>query len=181
MTEIDVLRTWARRHGGDIVRVAPKDFAHVKQLPSFSDAPFSSNDIGVHWRSARVVYAGATLWTEFVHELGHCFASRVGIDDQFEFDFLGWEVALVRELGLDYDAWRHENRYYAVTKQGKEFGDLNRNQQDQLVEERIRHGQAIGIVDQEGRVLSVRHDVRPVPATLRRFLDKRKRLRTVTT
>ena len=84
MTEIDVLRTWARRHGGDIVRVAPKDFAHVKQLPSFSDAPFSSNDIGVHWRSARVVYAGATLWTEFVHELGHCFASRVGIDDQFE-------------------------------------------------------------------------------------------------
>lgn len=164
--EIQKLRRLARKWGGDLVGVNQKEWDRLKEerltdrTRPFHEAPFSSNDLGVHWPSRRVIYSGKVEWVEVIHEMGHVFATTENPEHVDEYDFFGWEYALVKLIGASIDEWVKHNKDYGVTENGySEFGDLSPGKRDELLKQCVAKGKELGIIDGLGRP-------RPVPRAL---------------
>lgn len=77
-------------------------------VPEEFKAPFD-RDVGLDFAS-KTLYATdiEEHWAELIHETAHIFASPVPPNEcKTDFDFIGWELALAKELGC-YRAWARE-------------------------------------------------------------------------
>lgn len=84
-----------------------------------------------------------------IHEMGHVFACHDSPLQSEEFDFLGWEWVLAREVGL-LSEWCASMRNYSLNSQGDDFGNISIDDQTELIESRVAHACELGlIVDDE--------------------------------
>ena len=163
--EIQKLRTLARKWGGDLAEVTPKEWDRLKEerltdrTRTFHEAPFTGKDLGVHWPTRRVIYSGEVAWVEVIHEMGHAFATLQSPDHSDELEFFGWEYALVRFIGASEEAWIEHNRDYGIDD-GEEFGGLDATKRTVFLKAQVTKGQELGIIDGRGR-----------PRTVQRTLD----------
>jgi len=161
--EIQKLRRLARKWGGDLIRVSKAKWAEFKEekltdrTHPFYEAPFTSNDLGIHWPTRRVVYCGEVHWPEVIHEMGHTFATNECPDHDEEFNWFGWEYALAKHIGGNIAEWVHHNKDYGIFDDASgEFGDMTPKAREKLLRERIAKGQELGIIDAKGRPLPVK-------------------------
>lgn len=84
------------RFGGTLV---------IGDVPLKCEAPFDIR-VGLDY-DQKVIYVreaaladGPSVLCPIMHEMGHVFASSVAPNDSKETDFLGWEYALAKTLGL---------------------------------------------------------------------------------
>lgn len=159
--EIELLRAQCRAWGGDIIEVSGVEFVDwfgqdvPRALDAFSEAPFTSFDLGVHWSSRTIIFSRFPkdsptylLWVAIVHEMGHVFACPDVPENSNEFSFFGWEHQLVKHVVGDVEPWYRGQRDYGVD--GGDFGDLPREKQEAIVQEKIAEGIALGILDENG-------------------------------
>lgn len=143
----------ARSWGGDVVQVSEDEWLEIQERKDFYDAPFSRNYVGIVWTSKRIVYAGSVPWTDISHEMGHVFATNKKPDKSDEWVFFGWEVALVRVIRARRDDWLKANRDYSLPEMkglgvwaGEDLGTLSLAKQNQVLEERVRVAERLGLV-----------------------------------
>lgn len=120
------LKDLAQSWGGDVREIsqdgfdALKESARNKAFPAFFDSPFTSYDLGIIWTEKKVVYtekarlSGKMMWGHILHEMGHVFASTEEPDRGNEFDFFGWEYAVVHHLQLDEVNWDKAQQDYCI-------------------------------------------------------------------
>lgn len=144
-----VAKTW----GGAILKVSPKVYDDFMLTETFFGAPFTNHEVGQDWATKRVIYAGnKTPWTDFIHEMGHCFASIQNPEDSDEFVFFGWEIALVHHLGFPrgsegFQIWEKSNKDYVVTDGASvQLGDLSSYERDVLYKDRWDHAVKVGLI-----------------------------------
>jgi hypothetical protein len=149
------LRGLCQSWGGTLVEVpeAKLDEIEKRELDrnrrDFYPAPFA-NDLGVFWRRKRIVYTTVPAdrsYAELVHEMGHTFACTKNPEDSDEFDFFGWEYAVIRYVGGSTALWAHTNRFYSVENGGRELGSLSEIEVYNLVQERVAHARTLGILN----------------------------------
>lgn len=80
---------------------------------NWSEAPFTSG-LGVVWDEFRIVATTETPWPHLLHEAGHLVATTERPDASKEFTFLGWEMAVVKHLGLSMKAFHESNAEYGI-------------------------------------------------------------------
>lgn len=88
-------------------------------------SPFDSR-IGLDWNSRTVFcsydssiipsenveYMNNIILCGIIHEMAHVFASYYPPENSEEFEFLGWEMALASEIGIDSRTWRDGQENY---------------------------------------------------------------------
>lgn len=157
-SEIASLQKIAKRWGGEIRQVSEAEFAKVKaRLRSFSEAPFSAQDLGVDWHRRRILYVDDPGWAAIIHEMGHTFACDIHPTNSDEFEFLGWEFLMAQHIGADLAEWVKQNKDYQVSAEdfdpmckgkGESFaqiGDLTKTQFDSMIQTRIEVAKQIGL------------------------------------
>lgn len=161
---IHLLRKRCKEWGGNLVELSDEEFKTLSRRAGewawgsamWSNAPFSSHDLGVKWTNKEVVYCGDVQWTEIVHEMGHVFASKNNPDRSSEFDFFGWEHALCLELGLPVQEWIDGNKDYVVGKTFEEFGSMTHLEKVKTMQERTCAATKLGLIDERGKCHSIR-------------------------
>jgi len=160
--EIQKLRRLARKWGGDLVKVGDKEWGAIKEerltnrTHPFYEANFTHLDLGVHWPTRRIIYRGEVLWAEVIHEMGHTFATENDPDSTDEWEWFGWEYALVQLIGGNVEEWVKHNKDYQISEHGGDlFGDLRPRTREKVLAERVAHGKEIGIIDARGRPRAV--------------------------
>ena len=123
-------------------------------IPPAFRSPFSSK-LGCDWES-KVVFFNRDgkneifLLCGIVHEMAHTFATNQSPNDVDEWDFLGWEWALCRKLGMSRENWALGNAQYQIDdmKTGNflEIQDLSTRELQKLLSERIRYARKSNIV-----------------------------------
>lgn len=166
-----LVSTW----NGSILTMSMDAFEALAWRRGYSWATFSNAGLGVHFRRRLVLVAlplGMHKLPEVIHETGHVFASRVGPDDSNEYDFLGWEMAVARAIGLSLMQWRDGNRDYILwTRSGlagegletppwpSEIGACTDADLRRLYADRLAWAKVKRLVNVRGRPLSVRSSV----------------------
>lgn len=122
------------------------------------EAPFTSN-LAVNWKKKEIHYAGSIApWPHLVHEAGHLLACRDTPEASDEYKFLGWEIAVVKHLGLSMKEWHKNNNDYGLDGwdyEGSSYaaiGNIPYDSEafDTFVDSHIEMAQKIGIVSNEG-------------------------------
>jgi len=154
-----IVRRLARlclKWGGELRRVSSDEYDRwMARRFSYSEAPFSSNMIGVAWKKKWVITSGTILWTDVIHEMGHVFASKKSPETSDEWAFFGWEYALVKHVRGPFDVWKENNKDYAVNDGGL-FGHLRADQIATLLKERTGAARELGLLDKRGRPVAIR-------------------------
>lgn len=136
------------------------EYRLVLKEADFYEAPFTGNDLGICWKSLKIVYAEKANWAEVTHEIGHTFACLDNPEVANEWDFFGWEIALVKFLGLDLATWIESNKHYEVNEPGTKstvsLGSLTHKQKEQVIEEALRDSTKAGLIDSKGQPLARR-------------------------
>lgn len=102
------------------------DYGYKKQ---FFKAPFTEDLIGILWPK-EIIYSGAVHWASIIHEMGHAFATDELPPHSKEWNFFGWEYAVVKLIKAPIKEWLKENKYYAIEKNGiRNLGDLSYEEQ----------------------------------------------------
>lgn len=147
--------------GGSFRLISPEQFYTMfiakGHCPNNHESPFARH-LGVNHKRKTVYAAVDSAESQIgalIHEIAHVFATRKGPDACKEFDFLGWEIALAREIGC-YRTWSADNSDYAVGDDGTMWRYLSAKRRADIVRERVAYAQKIGIVDANGRVRSAR-------------------------
>lgn len=130
---------------------------------SFSEAPFSGNDLGIVWEKKQVLFCGAVLWYEVVHEMAHVFACLREPNNSNEWDFFGWEYAMAKML-KGVPEWKAENGDYVVTMPadgpyrgaGRDFKVLTSKEQVTLIRDRVQVAKAAGLLDSNLKPKAIR-------------------------
>ena len=171
------LQGYARRWGGDIVKVTQTGFKRSK----CGIAPFTDWDLGCKHSTKTVFFSShcepddiEAYATGIIHEMGHVFASKVAPNRQkpsAEFDFFGWEVLLAEKIGLTRQQFYKGQAEYAVNDQGDRIDDfladtanLPGDRDERLsrltgiMNERIQYARSQGMI-KNGRPVSTRHSV----------------------
>jgi hypothetical protein len=145
----------ARRLGGQLVRLSSSDFDLLKSDVAWEDAPYTHEDLAVHWSKKIIAYSGEVPWASLVHEMAHVFASGWPPPRwPKEWRFFGWAVAVAKIYGLE--TWIRGNKDYNVTDDGETMMELRRPKRMALLEERLAFAKSIGLVSSRGRPLSIR-------------------------
>lgn len=77
-------------------------------------APFDG-DFGILWDEQTICgWMGRSHWAGIIHEGGHLLATDKSLYAVDETDFLGWEIAVVRHLGLPMDDFIRANADYGI-------------------------------------------------------------------
>jgi len=155
--EIKKLEEMCEKFGGKLLKVTRRQYDKLKEdaIPvdgykTFFDATFSVNDLGIHWPSRTIVYAGEVHWWEVVHEMGHTFAQESNPNDcEDEENFIGWEYLLVQMVG-DLQPWLDANEHYSTGD--FELGELEHNEKIAYLEKSILRGQELGIIDKDRKL-----------------------------
>lgn len=108
----------------------------------FYEAPFTRG-LGVRWSAKEIHDYRPTRrhWAEILHEAGHLVATDLSPNKSEEYDFLGWELAVIKKLGLSMQQWYDNNREYSICSDTYNWvGDFEFGSQDFLnfVNERIQ-------------------------------------------
>lgn len=103
------------------------------------------------------------MLAEIIHEMGHVFASKVAPDECNEYDFFGWEIAMVKHIGLPLKDWIYEQSNYAVSEDpldeksfAVELRDLSGRTLDLLILERLHTAQKNGLISEHDEPLCIR-------------------------
>ena len=162
------LRRLVKPWGGEIRLLSEEAYYKLDtaspRRSGFSPAPFGCY-CGVHYRD-RAVILGAPLRehlvAEVIHEMGHVFASRKSPDASEEFDFLGWEMATARHVGLPWAAWRRGSKNYQLwdirreERWPAEVGACSYAELALVYADRVAHAIKLGLVSETHRPLCVR-------------------------
>ncbi len=95
--------------------------------------------------------------------MGHVFASKESPEHTDEFEFLGWEMAVVKRIGLPWAAWRAGTKDYSLgleSSRPRTIGELSDKQTQALFDERLAHARKRGLVDDDDRPRSLREKMR---------------------
>lgn len=114
---VEKLRELCRQWGGDLVEITEAQYeALVREgTDEFQPAPFTDKNLGVDYIN-KIVYYANKPWYSILHEMGHVFASREEPNRATnEYDFFGWELAVVKLIGANVDEWVRGNCDYVVT------------------------------------------------------------------
>lgn len=141
----------ARRWGGEIIRLTQEQYYYLGRQTGISEAPFAV-ELAVNY-SEKTIYCVTPTWYELVHEMGHVFACRQPPRQSSDFDFLGWEWVLARQL-KGVRKWIAGNADYGVNPE-EDMGDLTPTQVTKLLQERLEDAIQQGIVV-KGRAVSIR-------------------------
>jgi hypothetical protein len=119
------LRPLARRYGARLLYV-------LEVEPCFW-SPFSTS-LGLDRSTRRVFFTNNAQVTGMIHELGHVF-----FDPQFgpmgdEYAWFAWEYEVAKTFGVD-ELWREDNYSYGVDDKGTSFGNLSREEQNEILKE----------------------------------------------
>ena len=159
------LRRRARRWGGDLIEVSDKEF-ESRRVPQ---APFTGWHVGLRFRAKQVVFAEfaqprdiAFFTATLLHEMGHVFATTRAPYKAEEYDFLGWEIALARKVGLTDAAFCRANADYEIDEhQGDayygQFRDFVGDPKGRLafLTQRVERAKELGLI-RRGHPVSVR-------------------------
>ena len=123
------LRQRTRRWGGRIVYIPRK----IEATRALDFAPFTAWDLASS-HSEKAVYFSDFCCPEkvedfavgLIHELGHVFAEPYGPNDSRsnEFEFLGWEIVLARQVGLSDLEFCRGNKDYGIDDDGTELREF---------------------------------------------------------
>lgn len=100
-----------------------------------------------------------------IHEMGHLFAD-LSITDPFgsirrhdEWSWLGWEIALARQVGC-FRAWSKQNATYGCGDlrhyqdrfgiAGQDWGALTRVEKELVIKDRIREARRLELINRQG-------------------------------
>lgn len=146
--ELAALKKFAKKLGGQLV-LKPK-------LPGEMQAPFASN-VGLDYAKKIVYFTGMkTPAGHVVHEMGHVFACDQHPDEMpYEWDFFGWEYAVVLYLKLDAKSWFKSQDDYIVDDNSTSFGSLTILQRKAVLEERLTMAKKMKLV-KNNRPVSIR-------------------------
>jgi len=120
------------------------------------EAPFASF-LGIVPATRTIVGCEKTPWPNILHESGHLLAAAevLGPKDR-EADWLGWEWAVMRHLGLSRREFLFENRDYCINWTGAyghrdTLGDLLPHEEtDAFFRECLLTAQRLGVVALDG-------------------------------
>jgi hypothetical protein len=138
-----------QRWGGQLIRLTGEQFYYIERTPGVSAAPFIA-DYAVHYEK-RQIFCVTPIWYYLIHEMGHVFASPSM--KASEYDFLGWEFLLARQL-KGVDAWLRSNADYGVSPDA-DLGGLSKSEVAELLADRVEDGKRQGII-RRGRPVSIR-------------------------
>lgn len=154
---------------GKIRVLGSATYGDLAEEPGFSWAPFSARGLGVHFERRQVLLEapmGQHKVAEVLHEMAHVFASTADPDRSKEYEFLGWEMAVAREVNLPLPAWREGNRDYILWDGGtsepwpdpwpSEVGRCTDRHLGLLFAERVARAKELGLVDGAGRPRCIR-------------------------
>lgn len=139
------LRLFAESHGHTIRKVTEEQLDHLKARDGFSEAPFSHLDLGIVWEAREAYYLQYRQWPDIIHELGHLMATTKSPRLSVEWDFFGWEIALVHHIGAPVGKWLRANKDYGVNN-GEELGTLEPAALQAMLAERLKTAEAAGLV-----------------------------------
>jgi hypothetical protein len=162
------LRRFARKWGGDLVKITKDEYA-AKEEDSFCSAPFTSWDAGCDYQT-KVVYFSD--WCEpedledfaitLIHELGHVLASRfqANSDDMYKHDeewrFFGWELCLALKIGLTRKQFYQGHKDYVVEGESGEdiayllrSGTEGRRKLKKLLDGRVQTAKDLGLIKKD--------------------------------
>ena len=147
------LLDFAEEAGVKVHKVSHKQFNENQNI---QHAPFASH-IGIIWNTKELFYVSDAQWPAMVHELGHLIATKdFPVHGKCnEFDFFGWEIALVREIGAPIDAWLKDNEEYGV-EGSQTIKDLSVLQFHKVCVERLERALELGILNEACYPLAVR-------------------------
>jgi hypothetical protein len=145
---------FAQLKGVKAYKVRQSKFIELERDERLQEAPFTSF-IGINWTTKELFYTRENQWVEGIHELGHLIASSKKPRDSKEWDFFGWEIALVHHLGLPLELWIAGNQDYGVDD-GHELGGLTSIQLHRMLAERLEAAVAGGLVHAGGMPLAIR-------------------------
>jgi hypothetical protein len=147
---LERLRALARGWGGDLQQI---DLDSPLWSLLIRNAPFSKS-LGVDHARKIVYFTDGFEIGEVIHEMGHVFASNRP-DFSEEYDFFGWEFLVAVEVDLVEEWVEAAGNYSVGGPQYVEFGDMTREEQSDLLEERVQCAERIGLV-RDGKPVSVR-------------------------
>ncbi len=159
-SEINKLKRKIESWGGELIIQERNNF----HLPC---APFNSN-LGLNFRGKKIyIYnLDKVSFGDVIHEMGHCFATKSLPNKSEEWNFFGWEYALVKNLRLSIKKWIENNSAYMVqykylpnilnSKNLFDFGDLNKNIRSSLLKERVAYAKKIKIVNKNNEAIAIR-------------------------
>lgn len=156
------LNVFATKHGVELKKVTKEDILSLERESAqkrtsareYNAAPFD-NYLGINWDKKIVYYVDDVQWPAIIHELGHLLATKKRPWECVEFDFFGWELAVVSEIGGSIDRWLESNHEYGVGDY-EELGSLGTMRLFATLNERLVNAQKLGIIDEDGYPVSVR-------------------------
>lgn len=154
MTTLQRVIDFAKDVGVTAHLCTPERFSKLVAVGVFEQAPFCQY-VGIVWASKELYYTKKTHWAEIIHELGHLVACPKPPKGSIEWDFFGWEIALMYYIQGDFSEWVKNNKEYAVLD-GSELCALNPVELHLMIAERLQHGQSVGLIDDAGWPLTIR-------------------------
>ncbi len=114
----------------------------------------------LHWESKRIITVVDKAMCGFlIHEMGHAFLNLKDSvnSDEDEWEWLGWEIAMAKEVGC-YKLWSEHNGSYFIPRDPKRpgenlisWGRANARIKSAMAYNRLRHAKDIGILDKNYR------------------------------
>jgi hypothetical protein len=167
------LTAFANAHG---VKSYSLTLEKLRNREDIQCAPFTSN-LGIRWYERELYYTSDKQWPEAIHELGHLMMCQKDPNEPIygdvdlieepddpsvtlspkedEFDFFGWELAVVHYIEAPISRWLESNHNYGVTD-GDELSDLSPLRLHRLLAERLEFATAKGYIDLDGVPLCAR-------------------------
>jgi hypothetical protein len=133
-----------------------RDAKHIDG--NLHDSPFTAAH-GLHW-NRKIIYTvrGREEVGSIIHEMGHVFADVHHPEhvECREWSWLGWEIALARQIGAGR-TWSRQNGDYVTGETGcNEWGTLTAKQRRAVVSDRLACARTIGVFDAAGIPRSIR-------------------------
>lgn len=131
------LRSFAKKHG---IRIEC-----VSKVDAEFESPFSRR-LGIDRKHKVLVFTEKAPASMLIHELGHLLFDGPRGAMKEEWRWFGWEFQLACQIGVA-DQWRREQKDYIVSLRSyNAFGDLKRDQQNELLRERHRFAKKRGFL-----------------------------------
>lgn len=128
-----------------------------------------NDNLGIFHSEKSIIHNGSVHWAVLIHEMGHVFAAENDPAQKRveEYDFLGWECALVRQVKASMKEWKEHNDDYELNNPVagyKEFAPgslaksfikkdevvpfkwLSDKEKNMVIRERVAHAKKIGLI-----------------------------------
>ena len=156
---IQRLSDQARAWGGKITIVSEGDFWSVVKQPGWTFPP----EVGhaLHYQTKEILVMRSDMNAGIiVHEMGHAFADLSLPHASNEWNWLGWEICLARNMDC-YRNWSTSTREYIVewtigSKSWPAWKDLPSRQKQRVAEDRIQRALELGLITASREPIAIR-------------------------